>query len=62
MNIRCNTIIPSIIDTPANREWGTPDEIEKWVKTEDVAKIIYDFVSDEYSGVRNSNIKVYGSY
>lgn len=61
-NIRCNTIIPSILDTPANREWGSADDIKKWVKTEDVAKIIYDFISDEYSPVRSSNIKVYGAY
>ncbi len=61
-NIRCNTVIPSVIDTPANREWGSPEEIRKWVKPEDISKIIYDFVSDEYSSVRNSHIKVYGSY
>ncbi len=61
-NIRCNTIIPSILDTPANREWGSADEIKKWVKPEDVARIIYDFISDEFSPVRNSNIKVYGNY
>jgi len=61
-NIRCNTIIPSIIDTPANREWGSDEDIKKWVKPEEIAEIIYDFVSDEFSSVRQSHIKVYGTY
>lgn len=61
-NIRCNTIIPSIIDTPANREWGTEDDIKKWVKPQDIAEIIYSYISNEFSPVRGSNIKVYGSY
>jgi NAD(P)-dependent dehydrogenase (short-subunit alcohol dehydrogenase family) len=61
-NIRCNTIIPGIIDTPANREWGSPEEIKKWVKPEEITKIIYDLVSEKYSSLRSSNLKVYGSY
>lgn len=62
INIRCNTIIPGILDTAANREWGIPDEIKKWVKPENVAKIIYNLISEEFSSVRCSNIKVYGAY
>lgn len=62
MDIRCNSIIPGVIDTPANREWGSPEEIKKWVKPEQIAEIIYNFVSDEFSEIRGSHIKVYGSY
>jgi len=61
-NIRCNTVIPSIMDTPANREWGSPDEIKRWVKTEYVADIIYELVSEKFSDIRGNSIKVYGSY
>ncbi|MBL8008526.1 MAG: SDR family oxidoreductase [Ignavibacteria bacterium] len=60
-NIRCNTVIPGIIDTPANREWGSEEDIKKWVKPENIAKIIYGLLSDEYSQVRSSLIKVYGA-
>ena len=60
-NIRCNTIIPSVIDTPANREWGSAEEIKKWVKPGDIANIVCRLLSDEYSSVRSSIIKVYGS-
>lgn len=61
LNIRCNTIIPSTIDTPANREWGKPEDFKKWVKPEDITEIIYNFLSTEFSAVRGSQIKVYGS-
>ena len=61
-NIRCNTIIPSTIDTPANREWGSEEEIKNWVKPEDIAGIIFDLASDKYKSVRESIIKVYGSF
>ena len=62
LNIRCNTIIPGIMDTPANREWGSADDIKKWVKPEDIAEIVYNFLSTEFSSVRSSQIKVYGAY
>lgn len=61
-NIRCNTIIPGIIDTPANREWGTEEDSKKWVKPEEIADIIYSFLSDEFSSVRNTRIKVFGDF
>lgn len=61
-NIRCNTIIPGIIDTPANREWGTPEEIKKWVKPKEISEIIYNLISEVFSSVRGSHIKVYGAY
>ncbi|MEO8665189.1 MAG: SDR family oxidoreductase [Ignavibacteria bacterium] len=61
-NIRCNTIIPGILDTPANREWGSEEEIKKWVKPEEVSEIIYNLVSEEFSSIRSSHIKVYGAY
>jgi len=61
-DIRCNTIIPSTIDTPANREWGSEEEIKNWVKPEEIADIIFDLVSDKYKSVRQSIIKVYGSF
>lgn len=61
-NIKCNTIIPSIIDTPANREWGSEDEMKKWVKPEEISGIIYELISGKLSRVRESIIKIYGEY
>lgn len=62
LNIRCNSIIPGILDTAANREWGSPEEIKKWVKPEDVAEIIYNFISEKFSSIIGSSIKVYGAF
>lgn len=61
-NIRCNTIVPGIMDTPANREWGNHEDIKKWVKPEDIAGIIFDMLSEKYSPLRSSVLKVYGNY
>lgn len=60
-NIRSNTVIPGIIDTPANREWGSEEDIKKWVSADEISMIVYRLLSDEFSNVRNSYIKVYGS-
>lgn len=60
--IRANTIIPSILDTPANREWGSEDDIKTWVKPENVAEIICTLLQDNFRDVRQSMLKVYGKY
>jgi len=61
-NIRANVVIPSIIDTPANREWGSEEDIKKWVKPEEVAEAILFLISDKGNSIRNSHIKVFGNY
>lgn len=61
-NIKCNTIIPSVIDTPANREWGSEDDIKKWVKPEEISDIIFELISGKLSPIRESLIKIYGRY
>ena len=61
-DIRANTVIPSILDTPANREWGSDDDIRTWVKPEKVADIIWTLLQDSFSDVRQSMVKVYGKY
>ncbi len=35
--INANCIVPTTIHTKANEEWGSPDEIPKWTKPEDIA-------------------------
>ncbi|MBP9096577.1 MAG: SDR family NAD(P)-dependent oxidoreductase [Ignavibacteria bacterium] len=61
-NIRANTVMPSIIDTPANREWGSEEDIKKWVKPEEVADAISYLISDKGNSIRSSIIKVFGNY
>lgn len=61
-NIRCNTLIPGIIDTEANREWGSEEDIKNWIKPEEIADVIYEIISDKFNALRSSSIKLYGSY
>ncbi|HRE40868.1 MAG TPA: SDR family NAD(P)-dependent oxidoreductase [Ignavibacteria bacterium] len=61
-NIFANSIVPSIIDTPANREWGSDEDIKKWVTPEELANIIFDLTSEKFKSVRNSVIKVLNKY
>ena len=51
-HIKCNAIVPTVIDTPANREWGTEDEIKNWVKPEEIANLIYQLEAERRT---NSN-------
>lgn len=41
-NIKCYSIVPTVIDTLSNREWGTEADIKNWVKPEDMADVIYN--------------------
>jgi NAD(P)-dependent dehydrogenase (short-subunit alcohol dehydrogenase family) len=58
--IRTNAIIPSVIDTPANRA-GQPDaDHSRWVKPTEIAKVIRFLCSEESSPVSGAQIPVYG--
>jgi NAD(P)-dependent dehydrogenase (short-subunit alcohol dehydrogenase family) len=58
--VRCNAVLPSVIDTPANRE-ATPDaDFSKWVPPEQIARVIRFLVSDESAPISGAGIPVYG--
>jgi 3-oxoacyl-[acyl-carrier protein] reductase len=61
-NVRCNTIIPGTIDTKSNREWGTEEDIKKWVTPESIAQIILNLISEDFDNVHSSEIKVLGKF
>jgi NAD(P)-dependent dehydrogenase (short-subunit alcohol dehydrogenase family) len=48
-NIKCFSVIPGIIDTPANREWGSKEDYKNWIKPEEIANKIYKITQEEYS-------------
>ncbi|HTX33159.1 MAG TPA: SDR family NAD(P)-dependent oxidoreductase [Solirubrobacteraceae bacterium] len=58
--IRCNAILPSVIDTPANRASMPNADHERWVKPRAIAGVIADLLSDESSPVSGAAIPVYG--
>lgn len=55
-----SVIVPSIIDTPQNRE-GMPDaDFKKWVKPEEIAESVSFLLSDKSNPLRGTVLKVYG--
>ncbi|HEY3250722.1 MAG TPA: SDR family NAD(P)-dependent oxidoreductase [Ignavibacteria bacterium] len=58
-NFTFNTIIPNIIDTPANRESMPKADFSKWVKPEVIAEKCLELVSDEEKKVNGEVIKMY---
>jgi NAD(P)-dependent dehydrogenase (short-subunit alcohol dehydrogenase family) len=58
IGITSNVIVPTIIDTPANREWGSPDDIPKWTKTEDIAATCLFLSSDAGRAVNGAVIRM----
>lgn len=58
-NITANVIIPSIIDTPANRKSAPNADYSKWVKPEDIAETILFLFSDAAEPFHGNVIKMY---
>ena len=59
-NITANAIVPSIIDTEANRRTMPKAEFEKWVKEDEIAETILYLLSDNAKSFRGNVIKMYG--
>jgi NAD(P)-dependent dehydrogenase (short-subunit alcohol dehydrogenase family) len=58
--VRCNAILPSVIDTPANRESQPDADWSKWVPPEEIAKVVRFLVSEDSRPTSGAAIPVYG--
>jgi NAD(P)-dependent dehydrogenase (short-subunit alcohol dehydrogenase family) len=58
--IRCNAILPSVIDTPGNRAAMPNADHGRWVKPEAIAGVIANLLSDDSEPVSGAAIPVYG--
>lgn len=58
--IRVNAVLPSIIDTPANRADMPKADFGRWVTTEELANAIAFLISDEASGITGASVPVSG--
>jgi NAD(P)-dependent dehydrogenase (short-subunit alcohol dehydrogenase family) len=58
--IRVNAILPSSIDTPANRQSMPNADFSKWVTPEHVADAIAFLASDQASAITGDSLPVYG--
>ena len=58
--IRCNAILPSTIDTPANRESMPKADHSKWVAPAEIAGVVAHLLSDQVGPTSGAAIPVYG--
>ncbi len=56
--VRVNSIVPSIIDTPANRKAMADADFSKWPKPEDIAQVLLFLCSDAAKSIHGAAIPV----
>jgi NAD(P)-dependent dehydrogenase (short-subunit alcohol dehydrogenase family) len=59
-NINVNSVVPSIIDTEANRQAMPNADFSKWPKPEEIARVILFLCSEDARVIRGAAIPVYG--
>jgi NAD(P)-dependent dehydrogenase (short-subunit alcohol dehydrogenase family) len=59
-DVRANAVLPSIIDTPANRAANPDAKVERWVQPEEIAAVIRFLCSDDARPTSGAHIPVYG--
>lgn len=60
-NVRVNSVLPSIIDTEANRRAMPNADFTQWPKPEDIARVILFLCSDGAQLIHGAAVPVYGN-
>jgi NAD(P)-dependent dehydrogenase (short-subunit alcohol dehydrogenase family) len=58
--VRCNAILPSVVDTAANRTAQPDADHSRWVAPDEIAAVIRFLCSDDSAPVSGAAIPVYG--
>lgn len=58
--VRCNTVLPSVIDTPANRAAQPDADHRRWVDPTEIAPVVRFLASDESAPTSGAAVPVYG--
>jgi NAD(P)-dependent dehydrogenase (short-subunit alcohol dehydrogenase family) len=58
--VRVNAILPSTIDTPANRRSMPGADFDTWVKPEEIARVVCFLCGDDAAVISGGHIPVYG--
>jgi len=58
--VRANAVMPSVIDTPANREMMPDADFDSWVDPADIAEVVLFLCSDAAGVTSGAAVPVYG--
>ncbi|WBB79530.1 SDR family NAD(P)-dependent oxidoreductase [Micromonospora sp. WMMD882] len=58
--VRCNTVLPSVIDTPANRAAQPDADHSRWVAPAEIAPVVRFLAGDESAPTSGAAVPVYG--
>ena len=58
--VRANAILPSVIDTPANRASQPDADFSRWVSPEQIARVIRFLCAEDSAPISGAHIPVYG--
>ena len=58
--VRANSILPGVIDTPANRKAMPKADFSKWSRPEEIARVVLFLCGDDARLVSGAAIPVYG--
>jgi NAD(P)-dependent dehydrogenase (short-subunit alcohol dehydrogenase family) len=58
--VTANAVLPSVIDTPANRASDPNVDFSRWVKPESIAQVILWLASDAAADVNGAIVPIYG--
>ena len=58
--VRCNVVLPSVIDTPSNRTAQPNADHARWVKPAEIASVIRFLAGDESVATSGATVPVYG--
>jgi len=58
--VRANAVMPSVIDTPMNREMMPDGDYEKWVDPAEIAAVVQFLCSDAAGATSGASVPVYG--
>jgi NAD(P)-dependent dehydrogenase (short-subunit alcohol dehydrogenase family) len=58
--VTANIVLPSVIDTPANRAASPAADFSKWVQPESIARLLLFLASDDAADINGAVIPIYG--
>lgn len=56
--VNTNCLVPTVIHTKANEEWGAPEDIPKWTEPTDIASLCFYLSSDAGKAVNGAVIRI----